>query len=107
MLLSSCATQDLIVDKKGVDEDAYQQDLAECRVYAAEINTGRQAVERGAAGAVLGGVVGAIVGDRHTAGRIAGVGAVGGTVKGAGQAEQRKQRVVSNCLRGRGYKVLG
>lgn len=105
-LLCGCA-HDPIVDMHGVDPGQYRQDLMECRQYAAQVNTAQAAATRGAIGAAIGGVLGAIVGDHHTAQKIGGVGAVTGASKGAERAEQRKQRVLMNCLKGRGYKVLG
>jgi len=67
----------VVVDKQGIDEAQYQQDLSDCRAVADEVSTGRDAAE-GAAG---GGVIGA-------AGK-------------AGDAEQEKSQVVKNCMRGR------
>lgn len=106
LLLGGCA-HDPIVDMHGVDRGQYQQDLGECRQYAAQVNTARESATRGAIGAAVGGVLGAIVGDHRTAQKVGGVGAVSGAAKGAERAEQRKNRVLMNCLKGRGYKVLG
>ena len=52
------------------------------------------------------GAIGAITGNSSSAARGAGVGAVSGGAKGASQGEQDEVRVVKNCLRGRGYRVL-
>lgn len=106
LLLGGCA-HDPIVDMQGVNRQQYRQDLMECKQYAAQVNTARAAATRGAIGAAVGGVIGAIVGDHHTAQKIGGVGAVSGTARGAQKAENRKERVLKNCLKGRGYKVLG
>ncbi len=111
--LSGCAGHrqhhtggDVIIDTKNVDMQAYYQDLHECRSYAAEVNTGKKVVGGTVVGAVVGGAVGAIVGDSGTAKRAAGAGGVLGAVKGTGQSFDEKQRVVRNCLRGRGYNIL-
>lgn len=104
--LAGCAN-DPIVDMRGVDPARLDQDLAECRAYAAQVNTPAEAAKHGGIGAAVGGAIGAIIGDSGTAGKGAGIGAVSGATKGAGRAEQRKERVVRNCLKGRGYKVLG
>jgi outer membrane lipoprotein SlyB len=106
-LIAGCTSHDVIIDTKGVNERQYQQDLAECQVYTGQINTVAEVAENGAVGAAVGGAIGAIVGNRRTAEKIAGVGAVTGSVKGGSRAEHRKQDVLRNCLRGRGYKVLG
>ena len=96
---------DVIVDRKGMDEQKFQQDLVECRVYAGEVNTVAEAAHHGAVGAVVGGAIGAAVGNSRTVERLAGAGAIGGSVKGATRAEYRKEHVLNNCLRGRGRTV--
>jgi len=112
LLLSACAGNSqqasggVIIDTKGVDMQAYYQDLHECRNYASQVNTGGQVAGKTISGAIIGGAVGAITGDSGTAKRAAGVGGLLGAVKGSGQAGREKQRVVRNCLRGRGYRVL-
>ncbi len=88
----------MVVDKQGIDETQYQQDLSDCRAIADEVSTGRNAAE-GAAG-------GAIFGDSGTAGRMAGGGAVIGAAGKAGDVEQEKSQVVKNCTRGRDYRVV-
>jgi len=103
-LLAACTTTDeIIIDKQGVDMSRYDQDLAECRSYATEVQTGKKVAKGAASGAVVGGLIGAITGD---AGKSAGVGAVGGGAKGASKGEEEEVQVVKRCLRGRGYKVL-
>jgi len=93
-----------IVDTKGVDMARYERDKAECEAYATQVSTG-QAVGKGAAGgAAVGAAIGAIAsGD---AARGAGIGAVTGGAQSARIADREKANVVSNCLRGRGYRVL-
>ncbi len=105
--LVGCANDRVIVDTKGVDQARYQTDLAECETYATQISTAKEAGEKGLIGAVVGGAIGAVVGNHRTAEQIAGAGAVSGAARGAGSAEARKDQIVRNCLRGRGYKVLG
>ncbi|HJL60584.1 MAG TPA: hypothetical protein QF517_01400 [Pseudomonadales bacterium] len=107
VLLTGCVNQDIIVDKRGLDEEKYRQDLAECQDYAHQIDTGAEAAQQGVIGAAVGGVIGAIIGDGRAAQKVAGAGAVSGATKGASHAERRKDEIVYNCLRGRGYKVLG
>jgi len=106
-LLSACTTTDeIIIDEKGVDMNAYQQDLAECRGYASQVKTGEKTGKGAASGAVVGGLIGAITDGTDGAVRGAGVGAVGGAAKGASQGERDEVQVVKRCLRGRGYSVL-
>ena len=103
-LTSACTTTDeIIIDKKGVDMARYEQDLAECRSYSTEVQTGKKVATGAASGAVVGGLIGAITGD---AGKAAGVGAVGGGARGANEGSRDEVQVVKQCLRGRGYRVL-
>ncbi|TGD71514.1 glycine zipper family protein [Mangrovimicrobium sediminis] len=106
--LCACTTTDeIIVDRKGIDAAQYEADLAECRAYAEEVKTGEKAAKGAASGAVVAGVIGAIAGgSREAAARSAGVGAVGGGVSGAAEGERDEVRVVKNCLSGRGYRIL-
>ena len=107
VVLTACTTTDeIIVDKKGVDVSAYDQDLAECQSYAAEVKKGEKAAKGAGTGAVIGGLIGVITGGGSGAAVGAGVGAVGGGAKGASQGEQDEVQVVKRCLRGRGYKIL-
>ncbi len=111
-LLSSCRQVDEmtgnrpIVDTKGVDPEVYEADLQECYVFADEVQAGRKVAIGAATGAVVGGVIGAAAGNSNTAKRGAGVGAVTGTLPGAGDVMQERERVVRNCLSYRGYLVL-
>ncbi|MBQ0720743.1 MAG: glycine zipper family protein [Gammaproteobacteria bacterium] len=111
-LLGACAGNSqqasggVIIDTKGVNMSAYYQDLHECRNYASQVNTGAQIAGKTITGAVIGGAVGAITGNSDTAKRAAGVGGLLGAVKGSSQAGREKQRVIRNCLKGRGYRVL-
>ncbi|TXS92191.1 glycine zipper family protein [Parahaliea maris] len=105
--LAACTTTDeVIIDKKGVNMARYEQDLAECRSYADEVRTGEKVAKGAASGAVVGGLIGAAVGNSRDVQQGAGVGAVSGGARGAAQGEREEVRVVKQCLRGRGYRVL-
>ena len=113
ILLAGCSSSrtqqhngGIIIDRKGVDLITYQADLDECKAYANQVNTGDKVAKGTASGAVLGGVLGAVVGNSSTAQKGAGAGAITGGVRGYSQGEKEKQRVVRNCLKGRGYRVL-
>jgi outer membrane lipoprotein SlyB len=107
LCLSACTTTDeIIIDKKGVDMSRYEQDLAECRGYSSEVKTGEKGARGAVSGAVVGGAIGAIVDGTEGAGRGAGVGAVTGGAKGVSQGEREEVQVVKRCLSGRGYRVL-
>ena len=113
LLLAGCdhVVYQPIVDMKGVDPIQYQQDLRECQAYAEQVNPAGEALAGAligaAAGAAIGSAVGAPSGQAgygatYGASAGAGMGGVAGTASGMrGQVQ-----VVSNCLIGRGYKVL-
>jgi hypothetical protein len=105
LLLAACSgTKGPIIDTKGVDMVRYQQDLAECEVFAREVSTGRAVAKGATSGAAVGAAIGAI--GSGNAGEGAGIGAVTGGARSAQIADREKAGVVNNCLRGRGYRVL-
>ncbi|PCJ93918.1 MAG: glycine zipper family protein [Porticoccaceae bacterium] len=113
--MSGCANQHqsshagnggVIIDTQGVDMQQYRYDMEDCQGYATQVPVAGKAAKTAAGGAVLGGVLGAIVGNSSTAAKGAGVGAVTGAVKGTSSGYKERERVVKNCLRGRGYRVL-
>jgi hypothetical protein len=112
LLLTACAgSRSLvdapIIDRKGVDMSQYYADKAECEAYATEVNTGEKAARGVVGGAVVGGAIGAIVNrGSNSAERGAGVGAVTGGVRGTQEGIREQERVIKQCLRGRGYRVL-
>jgi hypothetical protein len=100
-------TDEIIIDRKGVDMARFARDKSECESYADEVRSGAKAARGAATGGVVGGAVGAILGDStEAAARGAGVGAVSGGARGVVEGERDKVRVVKQCLRGRGYRVL-
>ncbi|SDZ84690.1 glycine zipper family protein [Microbulbifer marinus] len=116
-LLFGCATQQeqvpgaggIIIDTYGVNMRQYQLDLADCKglAVAARSDQGRRGVTRAAGGALLGGALGAIIGDNSSAAAAgAGAGALMGGVSGVTSANVEADIVTRNCLRGRGYRVL-
>ena len=107
LCLAGCTTTDeIIIDRKGVDPARYEQDLAECRTYSEEVKTGEKAARGAASGAVVGGLIGAAVGNSSDAQRGAGAGAITGGARGLSEGERDQVEVVKQCLRGRGYRVL-
>ena len=107
LTIAGCTTTDeIIIDEKGVNMTTYEQDLAECRSYSEGVKTGEKAARGTASGAVVGGLIGAAVGNSRDAQRGAGAGAVTGGAKGVSQGARDEVRVVKQCLRGRGYRVL-
>lgn len=111
LVIATACTSDPIIDTKGVDPARYQADLADCRNYADQVsvpgNAAGGGLFGGAAGAAIGAAVGAVTGNP---GAGAAVGAAGGGTSGAiggtARGVSKQDRVVRNCLRGRGYSVL-
>ncbi len=102
--VAGCAAhRDPIVDMRGVDEDAFAQDWAECESYSKEISIGRGVARGGAAGAVIGTIAGAIDGEADEG---AGYGALYGGTQSGLDADREQQMVFKRCLIGRGYRVL-
>lgn len=109
VLASGCAgrAEDrIIVDTKGVDPGRYAEDLGECAEYAGLVDVEGRVLASAAGSAVLYGVLGAILDDGDTAERTAGAGAVFGGVRGGFDATREQERIIRNCLSGRGYRVL-
>ena len=111
MLFAAACTSDPIVDMQGVDHAKYQNDLAACWQYADQVDIASGAAAGtaigAAGGAALGAIIGAITGAPGTGTAVGAVsgGATGG-VSGGGSGASRKDRIVRNCLRERGYAVL-
>jgi len=110
--LIACASVDKmtgnepIVDTRGVDLEVYEEDMAACQAYADQVQVAAKTASSAGAGAVFGAVVGAAAGNGNTARRGAGVGAASGTLSGVSSSIEERQRVMKNCLAGRGYRVL-
>ena len=117
LLLSACAgSYEPVVDFQASRNtaEAYDQNLRECRALAKQ---GGSPVEdaaiagagTAAVGAALGAITGAILGGGAGTGAAAGA-ALGGTAGAAGGAVSGvsdEKSIVRECLRGRGYSVLG
>jgi len=93
-----------MVDTKNQDMSNYGQDLYECQEYAKNINPAQSAAGGAAVGAVLSAVIAGILGGDKS--RAAAVGAVTGALSGGAAGGNNQKTVISNCLLGRGYKVL-
>lgn len=104
--LTACTTDRVVVDRRGIDPIKYEKDLAECRVYKQQVPVGKEMAKGAAVGAVVGGAIGAT--GRHSGDVVEGatVGAVYGAADKMIDSSEEKARIVKNCLRGRGYRVL-
>ncbi len=104
--ISGCASNQYVVDTKGVDMEQYQMDLEECKAYRSQLNTGKTVGKSAAFGAVMGAAIGAALGDSDSAARLAGATAVQGGAGAALEGDRSKDDIVKNCLQGRGYRIL-
>ncbi len=113
----ACASQGSwqpTVDTKGDPNlDALQQDKWECKQLAQEASggTAKETVKGtligGAIGAAAGAAIGAAVGSPGPGAAVgAAAGGIGGGTKQGLSAEDQYKEAYSNCLRGRGHKVI-
>lgn len=121
LMLSACAggyagqSYSPVVDvygSPGKDPAMYSNDLAACQNLAAQRNQVGEGAQGAAVGAVLGagaGAIGGAIGGRPGLG--AGLGAAGGALAGGAsstyQSNVNRQDIVMNCMRGRGWTVVG
>jgi hypothetical protein len=112
IFLQACASSGSgfspIVDKKGLDEMAYQRDLLECQGLSQETGaTGKTVATQAAGGAAVGALLGLVGGGNKTGiAQTAGIGGVIGGASGAYSGTKEKEMVIRRCLNGRGYRVL-
>lgn len=103
--VSGCARRaQVIIDPEGVDMGLYRADLAECQNIARQVES---KVGGGiVGGAIVGAIAGSIVGGHRTADKTAKLGALSGGLKGGAATRYERVRVIKNCMRNRGYRVL-
>lgn len=96
-----------VIDLQGVDGTRYMNDLTACRDYSASIDANKEAMMGIIGGALLGAAIGAsfsndksVIDAGMTSGAWAGGGASGGKAIG------RQERIIANCMAGRGYRVV-
>jgi len=112
-LVSACAESGAnyapVLD--GEPTAAYARDMTECQTLAAnQRQFDRQTAGSAAFGAGIGALAGAADEEVSTADGIAAglvVGALVGAAAGAGEASERREAIVVECLRGRGHRVVG
>lgn len=111
LFLAGCATQrsDSLSlgapagSAQGADPARQPADLADCQRYASQIGVASETVDGLVAGAVLAAtVVWALGGSRNAVQDSALIGGALGATQGV-QALDRRQRIVANCMAGRGH----
>ena len=108
-----CAQTDLsdrndiaIIDTRGVDESVFKKDYFECSDFAKNIDLTERTLKQGAVAGATGAAVGAIIGGEEAAKKIGGSAAVLNAVEANLDGRNEQAKIIKNCLRGRGYKVL-
>ena len=108
-----CAQNDLsdrndiaIIDTRGVDESVFKKDYSECSDFAKNIDLTERTLKQGAVAGATGAAVGAIIGGEEAAKKIGGSAAVLNAVEANLDGRNEQAKIIKNCLRGRGYKVL-
>ncbi len=112
--VGACAGADYrpVVDMRGHTEAAYDRDVAECQQTARTARNNTNEAENAGIGAAAGGAGGAVLGAIGGSPLLgAGVGALAGLVGTGGYeeatTEKREEHIVKNCMRARGYSILG
>ena len=108
-----CAQNDLsdrndiaIIDTRGVDESVFKKDYSDCSDFAKNIDLTERTLKQGAVAGATGAAVGAIIGGEEAAKKIGGSAAVLNAVEANLDGRNEQAKIIKNCLRGRGYKVL-
>jgi len=103
-LLAGCLSHpEPLIDTQGVNMAQMEQDLETCEGFGDQVRIEKGVAKGTVAGGAVGAASGAVLGD---AGSGAAVGAIGGGARSAQIGEREKSRVVKNCMRWRGYRVL-
>ena len=112
LVLAGCASHyQPIIDPQTSQGGNFDRDLEDCRGLAEQQDVGREVGTRtlvgGGVGAALGAIFGAFGGNAGAGAALgAAVGGASGAGSGALQSQQERDRVVRNCMVGRGYRVL-
>ena len=96
-----------VIDMQGVEPSQYHHDLNECRRYAGIVDAQGQAISGAIAGAVIMGIFAAALGgNSHTIDNSAAAGGFAGLSSATARATGKQERILINCMAGRGYKTL-
>ena len=109
LLCAGCATSQYrpLVDS-GVSRGNYEDDVADCQRLADQRPAAASAAGGAAVGAVFGALLAAAVGLRgDDVAHVAAWGAASGGINGAAYGSAEQQAIVSRCMAGRGYNLVG
>jgi outer membrane lipoprotein SlyB len=109
IFLAACAVTDQapVVDMYRVDSAQYETELAQCQEYANQFDAKQEVVLRSVIGFVAGAAIGSIFGNADVIESFAGAGAVSGATQGSVNSIDSRNGIIRNCLRNRGYQILG
>ena len=115
LFVAGCATRPVsyvpFIDQPDNSPEAiarFNFDLNECQAIADKVRSEEQVAAGAIGGALLGLALGALVGLKGSdLARVAGAGSLGGSTGAAVGSNQKIMQIVSNCMAGRGYKVVG
>lgn len=96
-----------VIDSRGVNQQQYYTDLAECQRFATQrASAGEQAAVGAAVGAGIGLLFAILLKDRRAQGQYMAAGALGGASGGAVRGETDQRTIIKTCMQNRGYSVL-
>lgn len=96
-----------VIDMQGVDPNRYANDLDACRQYSKSVDADKAAISGAIGGMVLGAAIsGMLGGNRQTTVQSANYGGFTGMGAASGRALGKQERVIINCMAGRGYRAL-
>lgn len=100
-----------VIDTQGVDQARYSKDLGDCRQFAGIVDADKAAMQGMIGGIIAGALMGAIIGGNHGMSRYganygATVGGGAGLGAAANKATNQQERIMINCMAGRGYRTL-
>lgn len=96
-----------VVDMQGVDPTRYTRDLDECRTYATKIDAQQAGLQGAIGGAIVGAVISAMLGgNSQTNMQVGSATGFTGLAAAETRAMGKQERIISNCMAGRGYRTL-
>lgn len=106
-LMTGCAAHpDPIIDMRGVDQEQFEEDWAECEVYTHEVEVAKGVAKGAGLGGVIGAATGSVGGNSTDVAEGAAYGGLWGGTRSGLEADRQKQMVFKRCMSGRGYRVL-
>ena len=106
--LAACSSGRYVLIDDGVKSASFQSDLSACEQLSLEREVGKDGAT---VGAVIGGLGGAAESDDgdELGGAVLGavIGGLIGKAEDNAEAEEAREQIVFNCMKGRGHNVVG